>query len=108
MSFLDSLGVSLFGISVVFVVLIALSAVVTIQSKLVNAFKIRVNVPAKPVRVTKTDGNIVAAAQTDTAAGELKLIDVEERTAAIIMAIVSHESQIPLSELQFKSIKAVE
>ena len=41
-------------------------------------------------------------------AGELKLFDVDEKTAAIIMAIVSHESKIPLSELQFKSIKALD
>ncbi len=40
-------------------------------------------------------------------AGQVKLIDVDEKTAAMIMAIVSHESQIPLSELSFKSIKAL-
>jgi Na+-transporting methylmalonyl-CoA/oxaloacetate decarboxylase gamma subunit len=38
---------------------------------------------------------------------ELKLVDVDERTAALIMAIVSHESGIPLSELVFSSIKLV-
>lgn len=38
---------------------------------------------------------------------ELKLIDVDEKTAALAMAIVSHESGIPLSELIFKSIKLV-
>jgi Na+-transporting methylmalonyl-CoA/oxaloacetate decarboxylase gamma subunit len=38
---------------------------------------------------------------------ELKLIDVDERTAALIMAIISHESGIPLSELEFSSIKLI-
>lgn len=37
--------------------------------------------------------------------GELNLTDVDEKTAALIMAIVSHESGIPLAELNFKSIR---
>lgn len=39
--------------------------------------------------------------------GQVKLIDVDEKTAATIIAIISHETGIPLSELQFKSIKAL-
>jgi hypothetical protein len=37
--------------------------------------------------------------------GELKLIDVDEKTAALIMAIVSDQSGIPLSQLRFQSIR---
>lgn len=37
----------------------------------------------------------------------LVLDGVDERTAAAIMAIVSHETDIPLSQLRFKSIKPV-
>ncbi|MGI6569628.1 MAG: hypothetical protein ACOX27_00970 [Caldicoprobacterales bacterium] len=40
--------------------------------------------------------------------GTLKLKNVDEKTAAMIMAIVSHESGIPLSQLRFKFIKALE
>jgi len=40
--------------------------------------------------------------------GELKLFGVDEKTAAMIMAIVSDESKIPIAELQFKSIKLLE
>lgn len=43
----------------------------------------------------------------DTSAGTLKLIDVTEEEAAVIMAVVSHRSGIPLNRLQFNSIKAV-
>ena len=46
--------------------------------------------------------------KSEVSSGELKLYNVEERTAAMIMAIVSDESGIPLSELYFKSIKAIE
>lgn len=40
--------------------------------------------------------------------GAVKLIGVDEPTAAIIMAIVSHQSGIPLNRLQFESIKQTE
>ncbi len=39
---------------------------------------------------------------------EIKLIDVDEPTAAVIMALVSHNSGIPLDRLDFKSIKLLE
>ena len=40
--------------------------------------------------------------------GTMKLKNVNEQTAAIIMAIVSHESGIPLNQLLFKSISLLE
>ena len=39
--------------------------------------------------------------------GDIKLNNVDERTAAMIMAIVADELQTPLNELRFKSIKEV-
>ncbi len=50
----------------------------------------------------------VVQAPSNVAAGAgLTLIDVDEKTAALIMAIISHESGIPLSELIFRRIKLV-
>lgn len=43
-----------------------------------------------------------------TYAGTLRLRNVDEQTAAMVMAVVSDESGIPLSELQFTSISLVE
>ena len=40
-------------------------------------------------------------------AGQLKLHDVEPKTAAMIMAIVANQMGKPLNELRFKSIKEV-
>ena len=40
-------------------------------------------------------------------AGQLKLHDVEPKTAAMIMAIVAHQTGKPLNELRFLSIKEV-
>ncbi|HOC25372.1 MAG TPA: hypothetical protein PKJ13_08680 [bacterium] len=36
----------------------------------------------------------------------LSLSDVDEKTAAMILAIVAHDAGIPIAELQFKSIRA--
>jgi len=41
-------------------------------------------------------------------AGTLTLIDVTEEEAALIMAIVSNKSGIPLNRLQFNSIRLLE
>ena len=41
-------------------------------------------------------------------AGQLELYDCDEKSAAVIMAIISNESGIPLNHLEFKSIKAIE
>lgn len=40
--------------------------------------------------------------------GDLELVGVDEKTAAVIMAIVSNKSGIPLNRLQFKSITLME
>lgn len=105
MSIIESLKVSLYGMSVVFIVLIVLCFFVKIQSLLFSYFtKMRKVVPQEDnLQEKSTD----AVAEGTASYGELKLIDVEESTAALIMAIVSDESKIPLSQLQFKSIKAI-
>jgi sodium pump decarboxylase gamma subunit len=105
MTVLESILISLFGLAIVFAVLIALSLFITLQSKIIGA--VRLN--KKEASQGKSE-QVAPVEKKDAAvsAGELKLFDVDEKTAAIIMAIVSHESKIPLSELQFKSIKALD
>lgn len=108
MSLLDSLLLAAFGIAVVFVVLIVLSFFIKIQSAVVNAISNKSNNAVKEEIKTQEVVKEQAADDAGWTAGELKLIGVDEKTAAMIMAIVSDESKIPLSELQFKSIRAVE
>lgn len=108
MSLIDSLLLSVFGMLVVFVVLVALIFFVKIQSAVANAIS---NNDKKTVKEEIKTQEVVKEQSADDAgwtAGELKLIGVDEKTAAMVMAIVSDESKIPLSELQFKSIRAVE
>ncbi len=109
MSILDSFGVALFCMILVFFVLAILFALVVLLSKGLN----KLNVKRSKTPAASADVSALAAVpeendETAFSTGELKLLNVDEKTAAMIMAIVSHESQIPLSELIFKSIKAVE
>ena len=65
----------------------------------------------KAEQVKATAPVAVAEVQKPTApgsAGELKLYNVEPRTAAILMAIVADKLGKPLNELRFISIKEVE
>lgn len=49
-----------------------------------------------------------AAAPAVQPASSVELVGVDEPTAAVIMAIISNESGIPLEQLNFKSIKITE
>lgn len=73
------------------------------------------------IRDSKAAKKAPEAAQTSSAAekttvaapagvsnGELDLIETDEKTAAVIMAIVSNKSGIPLNRLSFKSIRLME
>ena len=100
MTVLESFVIDGFGIGLVFVVLVSLSLIIKLISLIVGQFK-------KPATVTgealdQMEQEFQAPACAD---GELKLIDVDEKTAALIMAIVSDQTEIPLSQLQFKSIR---
>lgn len=101
MSILDSLTVDVFGLSIVFAVLVALSLVIKFITKIVS----RVQKNEHETEKTPQEAQPQPANQTQYADGELRLYDVDEKTAALIMAIVSDESDIPLPQLQFKSIR---
>ena len=97
---------ALLGYSVVFLGLILLMIVVTVIGKIFIARdKKQATVAAAaaaapaPVEAPKP----VAPG----AAGELKLHDVEPKTAAMLMAIVADKMGKPLNELRFISIKEV-
>lgn len=109
MSIIESLGVSVFSITLVFLVLSSLFALVKILSVTLNKLAKNMSKAADASAEVAAVTNIVENTEINSfSSGDLKLFNVDEKTAAMIMAIVSHESEIPLSELSFKSIKAVE
>ena len=94
---------ALLGYAVVFFGLILLMIVITILGKAFSAKKAPAVVPAAPVAAP-------AAAEAPKApgtAGQLKLHDVEPKTAAMLMAIVADKMGKPINELRFISIKEV-
>ena len=65
--------------------------------------------PAKAAPAAAAAPAVAAAAPEESfSSGSLKLKNCDEKTAAMIMAIVADDSGIPLEELVFKSIKLVE
>ncbi len=97
--------VALSGIVIVFIMLAVLCIVIPIISKAVQSLQ----KPSVSQRSSPGPRNVAPAAAPAPAAvtGDVALFDVDEKTAACIMAIVSHETGIPLSELIFKAIKAI-
>ena len=111
-------GYALLGYAVVFLGLVLLMLVVTIIGKIFIArdAKLAALKAAKDAEISAvpvaphTKGEIVLPAKAQPApgtAGQLKLYDVEPKTAAMIMAIVANKMGKPLNELRFISIKEV-
>lgn len=109
MSIIESIVVAMFCMALVFVVLaILFYLVVAFSFGLNKAVSRKAGMQKVKPEVELVKDMDEEKADHDFSSGELKLIHVDEKTAAMIMAIVSDESHIPLSELCFKSIKAIE
>ena len=91
----------IFALLIVLAVLVAFTVWVLIRNR------------QKPVVEASEDAPVRLATAPDTpkapgSAGQLKLYNVEPKTAAMIMAIVADKMGKPLNELRFISIKEVE
>lgn len=118
----DALLLALIGIVVVFIVLILLMLIVSLVGKIFDGSeklkekhpewndKVQ-NLKAKMTfwkKDKKEETETVEQPLAKGTCGELKLINTDERDAAMIMAIVADKTNTPLNELRFKSIKRVE
>ena len=102
---LDAAIVALLGYGVVFFGLILLMCVIIIMGKAFMA-KDKKAAAAAAAAPAAAPAPVEAPAAPGTA-GQLKLHDVEPKTAAMIMAIVADKMGKPLNELRFISIKEV-
>lgn len=110
-SYGDAVSTSITGIIVVMIILALLAVLVLLLSKAVRAVESAAKKGKKAEIAPKTVETPVSkgVALPDTqSAGKLDLVNVDDKTAAVIMAIVSNESGIPLNRLQFNSIKKIE
>ena len=107
----DALATSLIGITTVICILAVIAVLIILVSKVIRAVegvaakKAAPEAPAPAAAPTAPAGVPMPAGMNQ---GELELINTDEKTAAVIMAIVSDKSGIPLNRLSFKSIKLVE
>lgn len=105
--FVDSLSTAIFGIAVVFAVLVGLIVLIKVLNMAVAAAARRKKEPEieSVLAVEVPSATPVVAAALAYPPQALRLTDVDERTAAIIMAIVCDEIGVPVNELYFKSIR---
>ena len=103
---LDAGVIALLGYAVVVFGLILLMCVVTVMGKLFQAKEAKA-AAAAPAPAAAPAAPAVEAPKAPGSAGQLKLHDVEPKTAAMIMAIVADKMGKPLNELRFISIKEV-
>ena len=109
--FVDAAVVALLGYAVVFFGLVLLMIVVMIMGKIMVASKKKkTEQAAAEAAVKAAEAPAAPAPAADPApgsAGEVKLFNVPDKDAAMLMAIVANKLNKPLNELRFKSIKEV-
>jgi len=103
---------ALLGYAVVFFGLILLMLVVILVGK---AFArkpknttVGTGVPDDSVASSNVGTGVLDGPKAPGAAGEVKLNNVDPKTAAMLMAIVADKMQKPINELRFISVKEVE
>ena len=106
----DALATSVIGIVTVIAILAVIAVLIILVSKVIRAVESAATkkAPATPAAATTATAPAVVQIPACMNHGELELVNTDEKTAAIIMAIVSDKSGIPLNRLSFKSIKLVE
>lgn len=96
---LDALMIAVSGFFIVFLMLAVLWGIIVIISRAVTALAGKEQQSAA--------APAVPAPAPAPAPAAVVLEGIDETQAACVMAVVSHETGIPLDELVFKSIKAV-
>ena len=116
-AFGDSAVAAVLGYAVVFIGLVLLLCVVIILGRIMTQRKAKVekklaaeaarSAPVKEVTEVHdiTDLHPADHRPAPGSAGAVKLYDVPDRTAAMLMAIVADSMGKPVNELRFKSIK---
>jgi sodium pump decarboxylase gamma subunit len=108
MDILNSLYTSVFGMGVVFVALVFLILLINLQTFLTGKLAARQAVPAPAAIPERPAAILPARPARATPQQDLKLTGVDDKTAAIIMAIVCAETKSSPNELYFKSIRLLD
>ena len=99
----EGLLYALIGFILVIVVLIVLMGFIYLLSYIVRKFSEK----KKGSAATSAPAEQAAPELAPGSSGSVKLYNVDDRTAAMVMAIVADELETPLNELRFISIKEI-
>lgn len=105
----ETLGYSVLGLAVVFLMLIILMAIIKVMGKVVEEKKAPAapKAAAAPAPAAAPAVHAAPKAVAPGSAGNVDLHSVEPKTAAMIMAIVADELGAPINELRFISIREI-
>lgn len=104
----DALSTAGIGMGTVIAVLALIAVCVIVISKVIRAIENKGKKDEPAVSAQEKPSTQAPAKAAAVSSGSLELVDVDEKTAAVVMAIVSKESGIPLNRLAFKSIRLME
>ena len=107
LSLLDALMVALSGFVIGFIMLALLWGIIIVISRAVSGVEHRAAPAMANAPAAVPAAAVPAAPAAPAAVPQVVLEGIDETQAACVMAIVSHETGIPLDQLVFKSIKAV-
>ena len=94
------------GVTVVMLMLALIAVFILLISKIIRIVESKAKKAAPEASAAPAPAGVPMPDGMNN--GEVDLIGVDEKTAAVIMAIVSQQSNIPLNRLSFKSIKLID
>ncbi|HHT25000.1 MAG TPA: OadG family protein [Clostridiaceae bacterium] len=104
--------IAIIGFASVFVVLMLFWLIISVMQKKANKTDISQKSEPKEAILSASENEIIKentnSKMVPYAYGKCDLHDVDDRTAALLMAIVADKIQFPLNELYFKSIRSLE
>lgn len=103
----DAVLTAILGYGVVFVGLVMLMCVIILMGKAMAGSRNKAASPAPAAVPSAPAAPVPEPKLAPGSAGEVKLYDVPDKEAAMIMAIVADKMGKPLNQLRFKSIKEV-
>ena len=103
----ETLGYSVLGFSIVFLMLIVLMGIIVVMGRLMAAKPPVEEKKAAPAAAAPA-APAVQKEKAPGSAGSIELHGVEPKKAAMIMAIVADEMGKPINELRFISIREIE
>ena len=103
-------GYLILGILAVIAIIALLAAVVVLIAKIckvVDHVAVSPSAPA-PVYTAQASTPLYSSASASSYSDAIRLINVDDKTAAMIMAIVSDEIKVPVDKLRFRSIRCID